>query len=108
MPFTSKPASSTPLTAVKLCEILNDAGLTVIGPAADLSIKLFEEGRISLGRAAGMAGHTKRTFIELLGKRGVSLFTYPPEELDEELRVLERLRGEIEQKHAGASSEDAG
>ncbi len=37
-----------------------------------LMIKLFETGRLSLGQAARLAGHSKRTFMEMLGKSGVA------------------------------------
>lgn len=55
-----------------------------------LSMKLFEEGKVSLGFAAQMAGYTKRTYMELLSKRGIPVVDYPPEELDGELEILER------------------
>jgi predicted HTH domain antitoxin len=35
-----------------------------------LSVKLFETEKLSLGQAAKLAGYSKRTFIELLGKMG--------------------------------------
>ncbi len=50
-----------------------------------LTIKLFETSRLSLGQAARMAGYSKKTFIELLGKAGVPVFDYPADELQEEL-----------------------
>ncbi len=37
--------------------------------------KLYEDGVLSSGQAAKMAGLSKRTFIELLGKYGVSVFS---------------------------------
>lgn len=39
-----------------------------------LAAKLYEERKLSSGQAAEMAGISKRTFIELLGKYGVSVF----------------------------------
>ncbi|MGH9948691.1 MAG: UPF0175 family protein [Pyrinomonadaceae bacterium] len=50
-----------------------------------LAIKLFEEGRVSLGQAAKVAGYSKRAFIEILGKHNVPVINYSPEELREEL-----------------------
>ena len=50
-----------------------------------LMVKLFETGKLSLGQAAKMAGYSKGTFIELLGKLGVPVIDYPPEELAQEL-----------------------
>lgn len=49
-----------------------------------LMVKLFETGRLSLGQAARLAGYSKRAFMELLGKLGVAVFDYPPEDLREE------------------------
>ena len=43
--------------------------------------KLYEQGKLSLGQAAEMAGFSKRTFVELLGQYNVSLFNYPPSDL---------------------------
>ncbi len=55
-----------------------------------LSMKLFEEGKVSLGYAAEMAGYSKRTFIELLAKRGIPAFVYDdPADLERELEILQ-------------------
>jgi len=50
-----------------------------------VAIKLYELGRLSLGQSAKLAGYSKRAFIELLGKYGVPVVAYPPEELWEEV-----------------------
>jgi predicted HTH domain antitoxin len=50
-----------------------------------LMVKLFETGKLSLGQAAKIAGYSKPTFIELLGKLGVPVIDYPPEELEQEM-----------------------
>jgi predicted HTH domain antitoxin len=50
-----------------------------------LAIKLFEIGRLSIGQAAELAGYSKRTFLELLGKHGVAFMNYPPDELQDDL-----------------------
>jgi predicted HTH domain antitoxin len=52
-----------------------------------LTVKLFETGKISLGQAAKLAGYSKRTFIELLGKMGVPAINYPAEELEREINL---------------------
>ena len=51
-----------------------------------LAAKLYELGKLSLGQAAELAGVSKRTFAELLGNYGVSLFNYDAEELQEDLK----------------------
>lgn len=50
-----------------------------------LAIKMYETERLSLGQAAKLAGYSKRTFIEILGRNNVPIFNYSPEELREEL-----------------------
>lgn len=50
-----------------------------------LAVKLYETGRVSLGQAAKLAGFSKRTFIEILGRHQVPVFNYSPDELHEEL-----------------------
>jgi predicted HTH domain antitoxin len=46
-----------------------------------LAAKLFEAGKLSSGQAADLAGLSKRTFIEIVGKYGVSIFSQTEEEL---------------------------
>jgi predicted HTH domain antitoxin len=50
-----------------------------------LAVKLYETERVSLGQAAKLAGYSKRAFIEILGRQGVPVFNYSPDELREEL-----------------------
>jgi predicted HTH domain antitoxin len=50
-----------------------------------LAMKLFEIGRLSCGQAAELAGYSKRTFIELLGKHGVAVMDYSASELQDDL-----------------------
>lgn len=52
-----------------------------------LAAKLYEVGRLSLGQAAKLSDYSKPTFIELLGKAGVPVFDYPPEDLEQELAL---------------------
>ncbi len=47
--------------------------------------RLYEEGKLSLGQAAELAGLTKRTFAELLGKYHVSIFNYPASDLTRDI-----------------------
>jgi predicted HTH domain antitoxin len=50
-----------------------------------LASRLYENGQLSLGQAADMAELTKRTFAELLGQYGVSLFSQTLDELREDI-----------------------
>jgi predicted HTH domain antitoxin len=47
--------------------------------------RLYEQGKLSLGQAAEVAGLTKRTFAELLGKYNVSIFNYPASNLSSDV-----------------------
>lgn len=50
-----------------------------------VSTRLYEEGKLSLGQAAEVAGLTKRTFAELLGSYGVSIFNFPATDLSRDV-----------------------
>lgn len=52
-----------------------------------LMIKLFETGKLSLGKAAQFSGYSKRAFMELLGKYSVPVFDYSPEDLETEMNL---------------------
>jgi len=43
--------------------------------------RFYEQGKLSLGQAAEIAGLSKRTFVELLGLYNVSVFNYPVSDL---------------------------
>jgi predicted HTH domain antitoxin len=51
-----------------------------------LALKLYEVGRLSCGQAAELAGYSKRTFLESLGKQGVAAFDYSADELASDLQ----------------------
>lgn len=57
--------------------------------AFDLSLyiaaKMYEDGLLSAGQAAAMACVSKRTFIELMGKYGVSVFSSAVDDLHNDL-----------------------
>ena len=61
------------------------ANITVDEARLLLTIKLFETNKLSLGQAAKLAGYSKRTFIELLGKMGIPIVNYPAEDLEREI-----------------------
>jgi predicted HTH domain antitoxin len=48
--------------------------------------RLYEQGKLSLGQAAELAGLTKRTFAELLGKYNVSIFNFPASDLSRDVK----------------------
>jgi len=62
-------------TTIKERELIMSQATIAIPPSVTesearlyLSMKLFEIGRLSCGQAAELAGYSKRTYMELLGK----------------------------------------
>ena len=56
------------------------------------AIKFFEIGKLSLGKAAELAEMNKLDFIEVLSKHRISVYNYPPEELQDDLNNIQRAR----------------
>jgi predicted HTH domain antitoxin len=40
-----------------------------------MAVKLYETGKLSIGQAAALAGFSKKTFIEIIGNFGGSIFS---------------------------------
>ncbi len=61
------------------------------------ALKMFELGKVSSGKAAELAGMSRVEFFEVCGRYRVSVFNYPAEDIDEELRkdmaAVRRLSG---------------
>jgi len=51
------------------------------------ALKMFELGKVSSGKAAELAGMTRVQFLETCGQYRVSVFNYPVEDLEKELRA---------------------
>ena len=49
-----------------------------------LASKLYENGLLSIGQAAELAGFTKRTFMELLGNYQVSVLNYSADDIQQD------------------------
>ena len=64
-----------------------DERLLEIGAHRALVLRLFENRRLSLAQAARVARLPPEEFIVLLGQAGIPAVDYPPEELDDEVRV---------------------
>jgi predicted HTH domain antitoxin len=50
------------------------------------ALKMFELGQISSGKAAELVGTTRVDFLQTCGRYHVSVFNYPPEEAEAEIR----------------------
>ncbi|WP_426670888.1 UPF0175 family protein [Mucilaginibacter sp. McL0603] len=51
-----------------------------------LAASLYEKGKLSLGQAAEVAGLTKRTFAELLGNYGTSIFNHAATDITKDVK----------------------
>ncbi len=51
------------------------------------ALKMFELGKLSSGKAAELAGMSRVEFLEMYGRYRVSVFNYPAEELEAELKA---------------------
>ena len=51
-----------------------------------LAAQLYKHGRLSLGQAAEVAGLSKRTFAEILGRYEVSVFNEDANEIENDTR----------------------
>ncbi len=67
--------------AVPFSEEIVELGLK---PA--LAIKLYQEGVLTLEKAARFAGISIETLIERLGSLGIPVVSYSPEDLNQELK----------------------
>ncbi len=57
------------------------------------AFKMFELGKISSGKAAELAGMSRVEFFEACGRYHISVFNYPPDELEKEIREdIEAIR----------------
>ena len=50
-----------------------------------VAAKLYEDGKLSSGQASEIVGLSKRAFIEILGKYGVSIFSNSVEDLHSDI-----------------------
>lgn len=78
------------MTATLEIKLPDSVNLSDFDIKMTLAAKLYEDGTLSGGQAADLVGVSKRTFIELLGKYGVSVFVYTAEELREDIARLQK------------------
>jgi predicted HTH domain antitoxin len=50
------------------------------------ALKMFELGKVSSGKAAELAGMSRAEFLEACGRYRISVFNYPDEEIEEEIK----------------------
>jgi prevent-host-death family protein len=65
-----------------------DERLVANGVGIDLAVKLFEDGTVTLGRAAKLAGMCHEEFMDLLGTMAIPVVKYSAEEVDDEVNAF--------------------
>ncbi len=65
-----------------------DNGAPAPGALLDLAANLYDNGRISLGRAAEIAGLAYAEMMDELGQRGIATIRLRPGELERELAAF--------------------
>lgn len=65
-----------------------DERLCRLGVNKDLALCLYESGAVSLAKAAKIAELPMDEFLDLLKTTGIVAVDYPPEELDDEMKVV--------------------
>lgn len=66
----------------------DDLGVSAV---RNLAIQLYADGRLSLGKAAELAGLDKLRFRFLLIERGIPLFNYSEEDYEADLAAVRRF-----------------
>lgn len=62
------------MRTIKL-QVPDEVDLNELDYSMIIASKLYEDGKLSSGQAASIANLSKRAFIELLGRYGVSVFS---------------------------------
>ena len=61
-----------------------------------LCMTLYKSGRLSLGKAAELAGRPVPAFMDLLGRYDIPVFDYSGDELEQDLRDLDAFDEDAE------------
>lgn len=59
------------------------------------AMKLFEEGKLSLGKAASLAGYSRIAFIEVLSQHRISVLHYTEDALEAEIQAAQDLARQL-------------
>lgn len=71
-------------------DVLDSARLTVDQLRVELAVHLYEQGRLSIGKAHELAGLSLWEFRQLLGFRHIAPH-FEPEDLEQDLETLRHL-----------------
>lgn len=86
---------STFTLQIQVPEALRDIGYSCEEICRDvpvlLVLKRFREGVISSSKAAHILGLTRREFLDLLGREGISIYEPTQDQIEEERKAVERI-----------------
>ena len=71
-------------------EVIHVTRMTPQGLKRELAVYLFQQGKLSFGKAREMAGMTVWEFQQLLGSRGIGVH-YDVEDYEQDLATLKEL-----------------
>ena len=74
-------------------DVLDSARMTAEQLLVELAVHLYEQGRLSIGKAHELAGLSLWEFRQLLGFRHIAPH-FDVEDLEQDLETLRRLRGQ--------------
>ena len=74
-------------------DVLDSARMTVHQLRVELAVHLYEQGRLSLGKAHDLAGLSLWEFRQVLGLRHIAPH-YEVEDLEQDLETLRHLNGQ--------------
>jgi len=66
-----------------------------------LALQFFKERKLSLGKAAELAGMDKNDFVILLGKNQIDIYQYTARELEQEFDAIDKFVEDL--KHEGGN-----
>lgn len=69
-------------TAVQLTPAEMEAQIRLMA-----ALKMFELGKLAIGKAAELAGLSKGDFLDACGRYQVSIFNYAPDEVADEIQA---------------------
>ena len=72
-------------------EMLRAAGLSEQEARLEIACHWFDEGKLTIGRAADLAGKTECAFESELATRGIPRYRYTEEMLEQDVETLKRI-----------------
>jgi predicted HTH domain antitoxin len=75
-------------------ELLRRLDVTEEDVRIEVFVRLFDQGKLSFGRAAELAGITQDRMYAEIKKRGIPRYRYTEEDFDRDVKTLSRLEAD--------------